>query len=142
MIVTRLLLLVFGVAAGVAVAAGVFAFIAAIGIVPRMAWRTGTRKYVRIYEDVIVLGGIWGTTTMFVDYRLPPWDWLIMAAALFTGLFVGVLSMALTEVLNVMPIMMRRARLTKGLQWIILAFALGKVFGSLVYYLIDGFYVL
>ena len=50
--------------------------------------------------------------------------------------------MALTEVLNVMPILMRRTRLTKGLQWIILAFALGKVFGSLLYYLVDGFYVL
>ena len=138
----QLLLMVFGVSSGTAVAAGVFAFIAAIGIVPRMAWRTGTRRYVRLYEDAIVLGGIWGTTTMFVDYRLPPWDWLVIVAALFTGIFVGVLVMALTEVLNVMPIMMRRARLTKGLQWIILAFALGKVTGSLLYYLIDGFYVL
>ena len=139
---TQLLLVVFGVSAGTAVAAGVFAFIAAIGIVPRMAWRTDTRQYVRLYEDAIVLGGIWGTTTMFVDYRLPPWDWLVVAAALLVGVFVGVLAMALTEVLNVMPIMMRRARLTKGLQWIILAFALGKVTGSLLYYLIDGFYVL
>lgn len=138
----QLLLMVFGVSSGTAVAAGVFAFIAAIGIVPRMAWRTGTRQYIRLYEDAIVLGGIWGTTTMFVDYRLPPWDWLVIVAALFTGIFVGVLVMALTEVLNVMPIMMRRARLTKGLQWIILAFALGKVTGSLLYYLIDGFYVL
>lgn len=135
-------LIVFSIASGLLVSAGVFAFIAAIGIIPRMAWRTGTRQYVRFYEDIIVLGGIWGTTAMFVEYRLPPWDWLIMAVALFTGLFVGVLAMALTEVLNVMPILMRRARLTKGLQWIILAFALGKVFGSLVYYLIDGFYVL
>ena len=138
----QLLLMVFGVSSGTAVAAGVFAFIAAIGIVPRMAWRTGTRQYIRLYEDAIVLGGIWGTTTMFVDYRLPPWDWLVIVSALFTGIFVGVLVMALTEVLNVMPIMMRRARLTKGLQWIILAFALGKVTGSLLYYLIDGFYVL
>ena len=56
--------------------------------------------------------------------------------------FVGVLAMALTEVLNVMPILMRRTRLTKGLHWIIPAFALGKVAGSLIYYLIDGFYVL
>ena len=139
---TQLLLAVFGASAGVAVAAGVFAFIAAIGIIPRMAWRTGTRQYVRFYEDSIVLGGIWGTTTMFVDYRLPSWDWLVMAAALFAGLFVGVLVMALTEVLNVMPIMMRRARLMKGLKWIILSFALGKMFGSMLYYLTDGFYVL
>ena len=135
-------LVVFSVASGLMVSAGVFAFIAAIGIVPRMAWRTGTRQYARFYEDVIVLGGLFGTTTMFVDYRLPPWWWLMIAVAALEGVFVGVLAMALTEVLNVMPILMRRTRLTKGLQWIILSFALGKVAGSLIYYLVDGFYVL
>ena len=138
----EIFLIIFSVASGLMVSAGVFAFIAAIGIVPRMAWRTGTRHYVRFYEDVIVLGGIFGTTTMFVDYRLPPWWWLMIAVAALEGVFVGVLAMALTEVLNVMPILMRRARLTKGLQWIILSFALGKVAGSLIYYLVDGFYVL
>lgn len=139
---TGLLLILYSMASGLMVSAGVFAFIAAIGIVPRMAWRTGTRHYVRWYEDAIVLGGIFGTTTMFVDYRLPASDVLLGAFALCNGLFVGVLAMALTEVLNVMPILMRRARLTKGLQWIILAFALGKVVGSLLYYFVDGFYVM
>ncbi|MBR2382293.1 MAG: stage V sporulation protein AB [Anaerotignum sp.] len=138
----ELFLIIFSVASGLMVSAGVFAFIAAIGIIPRMAWRTGTRHYVRFYEDVIVLGGLFGTTTMFVDYRLPPWWWLIIAVAALEGVFVGVLAMALTEVLNVMPILMRRTRLTNGLQWIILSFALGKVAGSLIYYLVDGFYVL
>ena len=138
----ELFLVFYSAASGVLVSAGVFAFIAAIGIVPRMAWRTGTRQYIRLYEDAIVLGGLWGTTAMFVDYCLPSWGWLTGLFALMAGVFIGVLAMALTEVLNVMPILMRRARLTKGLPWIILAFALGKVFGSLVYYLIDGFYVL
>lgn len=135
-------LVLFSAASGLLVSSGIFAFIAAIGIIPRMAWRTGTRQYVRFYEDVIVLGGVWGTTAMFVEYRLPPLWWLIIAVALLEGIFVGVLAMALTEVLNVMPILMRRARLTQGIQWIILSFALGKVFGSLFYYLVDGFYIL
>ena len=98
---TEVFLIIFSVASGLMVSAGVFAFIAAIGIIPRMAWRTGTRHYVRFYEDVIVLGGLFGTTTMFVDYRLPPWWWLIIAVAALEGVFVGVLAMALTEVLNV-----------------------------------------
>ena len=80
--------------------------------------------------------------TMFVDFRLPPWDWLLLLISLAEGVFVGVLAMALTEVLNVMPILMRPARLTQGLRWLILSFALGKVIGSLAYYLIDGFYVI
>ena len=138
----EIFLVVFSVASGLMVSAGIFAFIAAIGIIPRMAWKTETRHYVRFYEDVIVLGGVFGTTAMFVDYRLPAWNWLIIAVAVFEGLFVGVLAMALTEVLNVMPILMRRTRLTQGLRWIIPAFALGKVFASLVHYLVDGFYIL
>ena len=131
----------FSVASGLLVSAGVFAFIAAIGIVPRMAWRTETQKYVRFYEDVIVLGGIFGTLTMFVEFRLPEWDWLISGVALCEGIFVGVLAMALTEVLNVMPILMRRTGLKKGLSWLILAFARGKVAGSFLYYFVDGFYI-
>ena len=94
------------------------------------------------YEDAIVLGGIWGTTAMFIRYRLPSVPLLPGCYALCTGIFVGVLAMALTEVLNVIPILLRRTRLTKGLPWLILAFALGKVCGSLVYFLVDGFYVL
>ena len=135
-------LIIFAAASGWMVSAGVFAFIAAIGIVPRMAWRTGTKKYIRFYEDIIVFGGVLGTMTMFVDFRLPTWNWLLLLISLVEGFFVGVLAMALTEVLNVMPILMRRARLTQGLRWLILSFALGKVIGSLAYYLIDGFYVI
>ena len=45
----ELFLVVFGAASGLLVSSGVFAFIAAIGIIPRMAWRTVTRQYVRFY---------------------------------------------------------------------------------------------
>ena len=135
-------LIFFGFASGIAVAAGVFAFIAAIGLIPRMAKRTQTQHWIPFYEDVIVLGGIFGTTALFVDYRLPPWEWLAAAFGFLTGIFIGVLAMALTEVLNVMPVMMRRTRLTNGLQWIVVAFAIGKIVGSLLYFLIEGFYVL
>ena len=73
------------------------------------------RLFIRIYEDAIVLGGIWGTTAMFIRYRLPSVPLLLGCYALCTGIFVGVLAMALTEVLNVIPILLRRTRLTKGL---------------------------
>ncbi|MCI5680034.1 MAG: stage V sporulation protein AB [Bacteroidales bacterium] len=137
-----LFLIFCGLSSGCLVAAGTFAFIAAIGIVPRMAKRTKTQRYIRVYEDAIVLGGIFGTTAMFMEYRFPEIPFLLGVYGFCAGIFVGVLAMALTEVLNVVPIMLRRARLTKGLQWLVLAFALGKVFGSLAYFLIDGFYVL
>ena len=48
-------LIFFAFSSGVLVSAGVFAFIAAIGIVPRMANRTKTQRFIPLYEDVITL---------------------------------------------------------------------------------------
>jgi len=138
----QVLLSIIGFSAGTAVSAGVFAFIGAIGIIPRMAQRSKTEKYIRVYEDVILLGGLFGATAMFVDYRFPPIPILLMALALAMGAFIGVLAMALAEVLNVMPILLRRSRITIGLPWLVLCFALGKLVGSLLYFCVDGFYVI
>ena len=128
------LLVLAGFASGVVVAAGTFAFIAAIGIVPRMAQRTNTKQYIPFYEDTILLGGLFGCLGL---QGIPA-----LVHSLLCGIFVGVLAMALAEVLNVMPILMRRARLNKGITWFVVSFALGKLLGSLLYFLKDGFYQL
>lgn len=138
---TKALMIIIGFSSGAGIAAGVFAFIAAIGIVPRLAQRSKTEKYIPLYEDVILLGGLFAATAMFVDYRLPKVPLLAGGYALCIGIFVGVLAVALAEVLNVMPILLRRGRITRGLSWLLLSFALGKVVGSLIYFCVDGFYV-
>lgn len=127
---------------GVAVAAGVFAFITVIGIIPRMAQRTKTESYIPVYEDAILLGGAFGCTPLIFDYQFSIGYIGTVVFALLCGIFVGVLAMALAEVLNVIPILMRRIRLTKGIPILVLGFAFGKLCGSLVYFLIDGFYTL
>ncbi len=134
------ILALLGFSSGVTVAAGTFAFIAAIGIVPRMAQRTHTSQWIRFYDDIIVLGGLFGTTTMYLKYNLPIGAFLSALWGLAVGIFVGVLAMALAEVLNVMPILMRRGRLRKGIPFLVLAFALGKTAGTLVYFFMPGFY--
>ncbi|NCC17093.1 MAG: stage V sporulation protein AB [Clostridia bacterium] len=139
--IAKAVLIIIGYSSGAAISAGIFAFIAAMGIIPRMAQRSKTEKYIRLYEDMVLLGGIFGTTSMYIDYRFPTLPVVAGGYALATGIFVGVLAMALAEVLNVMPIMLRRNRITKGLPWLVLSFALGKMLGSLLYFLVDGFYV-
>ena len=64
------LLVLAGFASGVVVAAGTFAFIAAIGIVPRMAQRTNTKQYIPFYEDTILLGGLFGCLVSCLDWKL------------------------------------------------------------------------
>lgn len=134
--------MLLGFSSGAMVAAGTVTFLAAIGIVPRMAQRTGTEKYIRIYEDAMFLGGAFACVTMFPRIRIPLGNILTAMYGLLCGVFVGVLAVALAEVLNVMPILMRRARLTHGIRWLLLAFALGKVLGSILYFFADGFYIL
>lgn len=133
--------ILLGFGSGVVVAAGTFAFIAVIGIVPRMAQRTKTQQYIRCYEDAILLGGLFGTVVMYGDIQIQLPLFLVVLYGLCCGIFVGVLTVALAEVLNVMPILMRRAKLTKGITWFVVSFAFGKLLGALLYFLVDGFYV-
>lgn len=132
------MLLSFGT--GIVISGAVFAFIVIIGIVPRFAQKTKTENYVRIYENAITAGGIFGASTMFFMHYLPIWEPFAAFLGLCLGIFVGALSVSLAEVLDVVPILVRRAGLKKGLVYFMLAVALGKLAGSLLYYLYPNFY--
>ena len=138
-ILQDIFLAVVGYSSGVVIAGGVFAFIAVIGVVPRFAKRTNTQNRLRLYEDMIVLGGIFGCLTMFIDYKFSSHHIIVAIASLCIGIFVGSLSVSLAEILNVMPIFMRRARLTKGLSIFVTVMALGKMLGSLMYFYLPYF---
>lgn len=132
------LLAIIGLASGVAVASGVFAFITMIGVVTRMAARTKTVKHVLLYEDMVVLGGTIGNLAAVFGDKLFFWlrnpgieAVLIPLFGIFSGVFVGGLSMALAEVLQVFPIFTRRIKLKYGLSAVIVCFAIGKAFGAL-----------
>lgn len=58
-------LLLTGLAAGSTVAAGVYAFLAVIGVYPRLMGKTATasRGKILLYETWIVLGGLFGNVT-------------------------------------------------------------------------------
>ena len=56
---------------GGVVISGVFAFIAIIGIIPRLMDKTKTTNFVLLYETVIITGGILGTITMVWDLSFP-----------------------------------------------------------------------
>ena len=58
----------------------------------------------------------------------------VMIWALFTGMFVGCLAVAIEEMLGGIPIFARRIHLRKGLGILILAIACGKTCGSIFYF--------
>lgn len=135
------LLLLFGICGGGLVAAGVYAFITILGLVPRLAARTHSAGRIRLYETCIILGSILGNII-----SLFPMDWRILSVlpglgtilmtvwGTCTGIFVGCLVMSLAETLDTVPVINRRIGLRTGMQYIILSIGLGKTAGALIFF--------
>lgn len=130
-------LAVIGLCSGGVIASGVVAFIITLGIEPRFAGITRTAGKIRLYEDFAMLGAVLGTVLTLWGDRMPL-DWIghigLGAYGLFAGIFLGAWIVALAEVVNIFPIMVRRIGLTRGLWIAILAVAVGKTLGSLYYF--------
>lgn len=139
---TDILLGFVGVCCGGAVSAGVFALITALSLIPRMAVRTHTGKYVHAYEWSVFFGAMAGILIHFIEIHEK--DFLVLHGVLlfavllfcgmFIGMFVGTLSISLAENLDVTAILGRRMRLHQYFAWIILAFAVGKSLASLLFF--------
>lgn len=125
-----------GLICGFSVAAGVFALIASLGLLPRFAGKTSSAAYCIQLENAVIAGGICGTVlSIFPGIPLRLGIWFSVLSGVAAGMFTGCLSVALAEVLNVFPILFRRAKLKEGLGILILSFALGKMAGGLYYFI-------
>ncbi len=129
-----IILAFLGLSFGLAISAGLFAFLIGLGVVSDFADRTHTGKYVTLYEDCIVLGGILGNLFWIYEAEFLKGGWLLAGFGLLSGIFVGCWSMALADILNIFPIFIRRAKITTGLSWLIVGMALGKSLGALLYF--------
>ena len=123
-----------GLSAGSIVAGGLFGFVVSLGIVSDFADRTGTADRIGLYEDAVAVGGVLGNLVLLYDIPLTAISPLMGVFGIFSGIFVGCWALALAEVLNVFPIFLRRINVTKGIGFVILGIAIGKVLGALVYF--------
>ncbi|PGM58867.1 stage V sporulation protein AB [Bacillus sp. AFS053548] len=132
----RELFIVFvGFSGGIAVGTGFVAFLSVIGIIPRLTQLTKTIKKIRAYEFAVILGAIFGCWISLRNtvFNLP--NIFSIFIGLLAGIFIGMLAAALTEVLNVFPILAKRIGIQKKIVYLLMAIALGKVFGSLFHWI-------
>lgn len=155
MFLRQLLLAVIGASAGLIVSAGVFTVLISVGLIPRFAGKMHVAKRVFVLEEMVVFGtltgsffsvfGEWGRIGNFVRSRAlfgaateGVWNlagtFVQVAFGLFAGIFVGCLALAIAEMLDTIPIFSRRIGFRHGLGAAILAVALGKLVGSLIYF--------
>ncbi len=144
----QILLGIIGVSSGLIVSAGVFTVLISVGLIPRFAGKMHVARKIFVLEEMVVFGTLfggffsvfsdWGMVGAFVrehavfGSRATEGLWNLIG--IFTGIFVGCLALAIAEMLNTIPIFARRIGFRHGLGIAILAVALGKLAGSLVYF--------
>ncbi|MCI8597448.1 MAG: stage V sporulation protein AB [Lachnospiraceae bacterium] len=130
----EILMALIGLSCGFAVAGGIFALLIALGVVSDFADRTHTAKHIFLYEDAVAAGGIIGNLLSVYQFVLPLGNVGAGMFGIFSGIFVGGWAMALTEIVNIVPIFTRRLEMRRGLELIIVSMSVGRTIGSLMYY--------
>ncbi|MFZ3588563.1 stage V sporulation protein AB [Bacillus sp. DJP31] len=134
MIIKPVIVMFIGVAGGLAVGAGFVAFLTVLGLIPRLTQLTKTTSFIQPYEWGIVLGSITGGILSLRDYSFGISPYWLIPLGLFCGVFIGMLAAALTEVLNVLPILSKRIGVFEKILILLMAIVLGKVFGSIFHW--------
>ena len=130
----QIFLAVIGFCAGVIIAGGVVGLLIGLSIVPRYAGVTHTGKHILLYEDITLLGIVFGNLFFLYRWPIPGGMVFLGLCGLFSGIFLGGWIMALAEMADVFPIFSRRIKLTNGIRLVVIAVALGKALGSLYYF--------
>jgi stage V sporulation protein AB len=136
MTLSILFIMFIGLAGGIAVGSGFVAFLTVLGIIPRLMQITKTNKYIRAYEIAIIFGAVISGWTSLRDSTFNTSVLLLIPIGLACGIFIGMLAAALTEVLNVLPILAKRVGFGGQILMLVMAIVLGKILGSLFHWII------
>ena len=141
-----------GLSFGLLSSAGVFTVFSAVGLVPRFAGKTHSAKEILLYENMIeagtIIGGVMSIWPERVEQVLIGLENLVrptlffqitrvsgqLVFGLFSGMFVGCFALSIAEMLDSIPIFTRRISFRHGIGLVILSVAIGKVCGSLLYF--------
>jgi len=126
------LVALLGLSGGIAVGSGLVALLVILDLIPRLAQLARGYRQSAWFETAIVSGAVFWSLADFFDWKVAlPSRLPIMLIGAFDGMFVGMLAAALTEVVNVLPIMAKRLGLSGYMVALVMAMVLGKVAGSL-----------
>lgn len=118
------------------VTGGAFAAVMAlVKFIPRLVNLTETHKHLNMYENLFISGTFLFTMAYFLNFYIQTHVILIVILGLISGTFLGVFNAALAETLNVIPIISKKLKLKKNLKIIFYSLVIGKVLGSIWYFL-------
>lgn len=141
MLLNHIILAIVAFSSGIGVAAGTFAFFLVIRVLPRMIQKAGlAHKVIRI-ENTVIKGILVGTVWSLFSWK-KRLIFILLGKSLLTiygisaGIFAGCIAVALAEILDTFPIFFRRIKIRNELlEPLLFVMALGKMIGSLFYFL-------
>ena len=117
-------------------AGGAFiSFVTLLKIFPRLIQFTNTSKYQLLYEFIFILSTITFTIIYFSDLYIGLNSFIVIIVGLFFGIYLGLFSSALAEILNVLPVILKKFKIKKNMRLVFYALTLGKVAGALYYFI-------
>lgn len=135
--------MLIALAQGAAVGAASMLIFSVLGLASQSAAVTGTKGQIRLYGWAICAGAVLFPSLQLLDvsglFAPPAGKFFLLPAGLLSGMFIGALLSALTEVLDIFPALSGKLKLSGQLKAMIFALALGKTLGVSVYYLTPWF---
>lgn len=131
-------LIAIGLAEGMIVGSAEVAFMTVLGVVPRLGHLTRTRASMRLYQWAIIFGASGASLVGVFEIRMHLPSAVTAVVGLAMGIFVGLTAAALAEVLNVIPAIGRNLGIPHAVRVLVTSLILGKVIGSLIYWLVPG----
>jgi stage V sporulation protein AB len=129
------MLIFTGFAGGIAVGGGFVAFLTVLGVIPRLTQLTKSVQFIHVYEWAVIAGALSGGWISLRDTVFFVSGYWLIPLGLLCGIFVGMLAAALTEVLNVLPILAKRVGIEDRIIILLMALVLGKMIGSLFHWI-------
>ncbi len=132
MLIRHVCLAIAAASGGAVIAGGYFAFISLIGVFPKLIEKVKGNRHYMLVEGCLTYGAAIANAIYIFNIKCPVTIIGLAVVTLFGGIFVGCLIGALSEVLNVFPIISRRFDFRRGIPYVIIAVAIGKVVGSII----------
>lgn len=127
---------IIGFSNGIIVGSGIVALLTLLDIIPRLAQVTKTYSYVTIYENVIIYSAAIAAFFSLSKVGMNTGAFFIIMIGFLMGVFIGLLASALAEVMNVIPVVVRRFQIEEYVFYVVYALILGKTLGSFIHWLV------
>lgn len=141
MFLKSLFLIIIGLSAGLGIAAGTFAFLFVIRVIPRMVQKAKIEHKIIYIENIVFRGIMFGTIMSLFSWK-KKWLFTLLGRSILTiaglsaGIFVGCFAVALAEILDTFPIFFRRLHIKDDFGVVLIfVMAFGKMIGSLFFFL-------